>query len=185
MTFARITSSLSSHISRCHHRRLTSFSVDRQARGDDGHNLVTIVMHQYKTDLHGALEWISRLHDDLADTFLEAFQNMPSWGVPSLDAQVAIYVDGLGNWVRGNDTWSFEVRDRADRMGMLAHQLLFYRVNDISGRAVLKYRGIEWLDSYRSDPYRPHKLVDLSFCVDSAIPMITPYCIESVLLRVK
>jgi len=26
-----------------------------------------------------------------------------------IDADVAIYADGLGNWVRANDVWSFEV----------------------------------------------------------------------------
>jgi hypothetical protein len=70
---------------------------------------MTIVMHELKTSLDGALEWISRLHDDLVDTFLEEFQNVPSWNMSSLDMQVARYIDSLGNWVRANDTWSFEV----------------------------------------------------------------------------
>jgi hypothetical protein len=26
-----------------------------------------------------------------------------------VDREVRIYLDGLGNWVRANDTWSFEV----------------------------------------------------------------------------
>lgn len=77
----------------------------RHSRGDDGHNLVTIVMKEHSTDLNGALDWISNLHDDLVKEFLNAFKCLPS----SLDAQVATYVDGLGNWVRAGDCWSFEV----------------------------------------------------------------------------
>jgi hypothetical protein len=77
----------------------------RQARGDDGHNLVTIVMNERKIGLHAALQWISELHDELADEFMVAYKKLPS----SLDPDVATYADGLGNWVRGNDVWSFEV----------------------------------------------------------------------------
>ncbi|TDL15490.1 terpenoid synthase [Rickenella mellea] len=86
---------------------LCSYNVE-QARGDDGHNLVTIAKHELKTDLDGSLKWISKLHDNLADQFLADFANVPSFGDRDLDAQVATYVDGLGNWVRANDSWSFE-----------------------------------------------------------------------------
>ncbi|KAF8884017.1 terpenoid synthase [Infundibulicybe gibba] len=86
---------------------LCSYNVE-QARGDDGHNLVTIVMHEHKTTLEGALMWISRLHDDLVNVFLGEYENVPTWGLPALDAQVAEYIHGLGNWVRANDSWSFE-----------------------------------------------------------------------------
>ena len=80
----------------------------RQARGDDGHNLVKIVMHQYDMDAQGAINWISDLHDDIADEFLETWKSLPTFGGP-VDREIRIYADGLGNWVRANDTWSFEV----------------------------------------------------------------------------
>ena len=92
------------------HQCLTDDLIFRQARGDDSHNLVTIVMHERKCDLISALEWISDLHDGLVKTFLSTLKKVPSFGEQSLDNQVATYVDGLGNWVRANDTWSFEVR---------------------------------------------------------------------------
>ncbi|KAF8882266.1 isoprenoid synthase domain-containing protein [Infundibulicybe gibba] len=89
-------------------QRLTLACLD-MARGDDGHNLVRIVMHERGSTLEEALAWISRLHDDLAGTFLEEYKHVPSkWGSPALDAQVAEYVHGIGNWVRANDSWSFE-----------------------------------------------------------------------------
>ena len=88
--------------------RLTKECFARQARGDDGHNLVTIVMHQFQIDVQKAINWISRLHDDLAEQFLEEWTKIPTYGGP-IDREIRTYCDGLGNWVRGNDSWSFEV----------------------------------------------------------------------------
>ncbi|KAJ7049042.1 terpenoid synthase [Mycena amicta] len=87
---------------------LCSYNVE-QARGDDGHNLVTIVMHQYDLDVQQAMDWIGHLHDQIVDDFLQAFQELPTFGGPrALDRELRTYVDGLGNWVRANDAWSFE-----------------------------------------------------------------------------
>ncbi|KAE9390857.1 terpenoid synthase [Gymnopus androsaceus JB14] len=85
---------------------LCSYNVE-QARGDDGHNLVTIVMKQYNLDPQGAMDWISDLHDDIVDEFLETWRLLPTFGGP-IDREIRTYVDGLGNWVRANDSWSFE-----------------------------------------------------------------------------
>ncbi|KAL7282972.1 terpenoid synthase [Trametes coccinea BRFM310] len=85
---------------------ICSYNVE-QARGDDSHNIVTVVMRQFNTDIQGAMDWIARYHDRLVDQFLHHYANLPSWG-PEIDAQLRRYVDGLGNWVRANDCWSFE-----------------------------------------------------------------------------
>ena len=85
---------------------MCSYNVE-QARGDDRHNIVTIIMHQHGTDIHGAMEWIASCHQQLLEKFLEMFEDLPQW-TPEVDIQVARYVDGLGNWVRANDSWSFE-----------------------------------------------------------------------------
>lgn len=62
-------------------------------------------MHERKVELKAALQWISDLHDTLVDKFLEAYKKLPS----SMDPDVATYVNGFCNWVRGNEAWSFEV----------------------------------------------------------------------------
>ncbi|KAJ7737458.1 terpenoid synthase [Mycena maculata] len=85
---------------------LCSYNVE-QARGDDGHNIITVVMVQFKLDLDAVLDWISQFHDSLVAQFLMHARDIPSWG-PVLDPQVGLYIDGLGNWVRANDCWSFE-----------------------------------------------------------------------------
>ncbi|KAK7691188.1 hypothetical protein QCA50_006291 [Cerrena zonata] len=81
---------------------------NEQARGDEEHNLVTIVMREHKCSLTDAFTWISSLNDNVADTFLSVLKTVPSFGDRTIDEQVAFYIDGLRNWVRGNDTWSFE-----------------------------------------------------------------------------
>ncbi|KAJ7474115.1 terpenoid synthase [Mycena latifolia] len=85
---------------------LCSWNVE-QARGDDGHNLVRIVMHQYNMNPQQAMNWISDLHDEIVDEFLALWESIPTFG-GTLDREVRTYADGLGNWVRANDAWSFE-----------------------------------------------------------------------------
>ncbi|KAF9067338.1 terpenoid synthase [Rhodocollybia butyracea] len=83
-----------------------SYNIE-QARADDLHNLVTIVMNQHSLDVQGAMDWIGRCHEEIADRFLENYKNLPDWG-PIINPQIRSYCDGLGNWVRANDAWSFD-----------------------------------------------------------------------------
>ncbi|THH10180.1 hypothetical protein EW146_g8449 [Bondarzewia mesenterica] len=57
---------------------IVSYNLE-QARGDDGHNIVTIVMNQLKTDVAGAMKWIEEYHKGLEDKFNEAFDKVPKW----------------------------------------------------------------------------------------------------------
>ncbi|KAJ7247396.1 terpenoid synthase [Mycena haematopus] len=84
-----------------------SYNVE-QARGDDRHNLVAIVMRAQNLDLAHTLDWISSLHDSLVEKFLAAFRKVPHYNDRELDRQVTEFIHGLGNWVRGYDVWSFE-----------------------------------------------------------------------------
>jgi Delta6-protoilludene synthase len=87
----------------------THFAL-RQARGDDTHNFVRVVIDERQCNLTSALEWISDYHDNLAAEFLSLINDLPSFGSEIIDAQVRTYANGLGNWVRANEAWSFEVR---------------------------------------------------------------------------
>lgn len=64
-------------------------------------------MNELGTDAEGAMRWVKEHHKQLESRFIENFKKVPRWGGP-LDLQVARYCDGLGNWVRANDQWSFE-----------------------------------------------------------------------------
>lgn len=68
-------------------------------------------MHQFKLDPQAAMSYMSDLHHDIATQFLDEWNKIPTFGGP-LDLDVRTYCDGLGNWVRANDSWSFEVRFR-------------------------------------------------------------------------
>ncbi|KJA22852.1 hypothetical protein HYPSUDRAFT_138665 [Hypholoma sublateritium FD-334 SS-4] len=85
---------------------LCSYKVEHE-HGDDGHNLITVVMNQFKITPQEAMNYISDLHDKLAVQFLDEWKNIPTFGGP-LDLEVRTYCHGLGNWVRANDSWSFE-----------------------------------------------------------------------------
>ncbi|RDW85332.1 terpenoid synthase [Coleophoma cylindrospora] len=81
-----------------------------QSRGDEGHNLLTVVMQEHGLTLQEAFDWIGRLHNDLVSQFLKIYAEIPAFvsrcGI--LGPEVSSYVDALGNWVRANDSWSFE-----------------------------------------------------------------------------
>ena len=64
-------------------------------------------MHQFNVDVQEAFDKIGKWRQELTDQFLAAYGKLPSWG-PEIDAEVQRYVDGMGNWVRGNSAWSFE-----------------------------------------------------------------------------
>jgi hypothetical protein len=65
-------------------------------------------MHQHKIDIQGAMNWVYEYHKELEAKFMNLYENkFPKFGEP-VDAQLARYVDGIGNWVRANYEGSFE-----------------------------------------------------------------------------
>ncbi|KAI0292481.1 terpenoid synthase [Multifurca ochricompacta] len=86
---------------------IASYNIE-QARGDDNYNIITIVMHQNRIDIRGSVDLVYEYHKELEGKFMDIYENkIPKFGEP-VDEQLAQYVDGLGNWVRVNDQWSFE-----------------------------------------------------------------------------
>ncbi|KAF8549863.1 terpenoid synthase [Imleria badia] len=83
-----------------------SYNLERR-RGDDLHNVITCVMNEHHTDVNGAILWVQDYLVGAADRFHAAMAALPRWEEP-LNAQVKAYCDGLGQFVRGLDDWSFE-----------------------------------------------------------------------------
>ncbi|KAF8964509.1 terpenoid synthase [Flammula alnicola] len=77
------------------------------ARGLDGHNVITSIMHEYDLDLQGALYWLSGYAHRAVAKFQVDRRNLPSWGT-EVDKAVEEYVDRIGRCVRGYDAWSYE-----------------------------------------------------------------------------
>ncbi|KAF8970721.1 terpenoid synthase [Flammula alnicola] len=71
------------------------------------HNIITVIMHEHSLDLQGALDWLGVYADGVVSRFFCDLQRIPSWGC-DVDKRVQVYIDGLGQWVRGNDDWSCE-----------------------------------------------------------------------------
>ncbi|KAH9940764.1 terpenoid synthase [Epithele typhae] len=81
-----------------------------QAAGDDLHNVVTLIMHAQHVDLHAALAHAAALHAERARHVLDDLvPAIHALDVPAaVAADLAFYVDGVLNWPRGNDCWTFE-----------------------------------------------------------------------------
>ncbi|EIM82223.1 terpenoid synthase [Stereum hirsutum FP-91666 SS1] len=95
---------------------IVSYNIE-QARGDDSHNIVRIVMNELDTDVPRAMDWVAQRHTQLEREFFTALSELPTWGEP-IDGWVKEYVYGLGNWVRANDQWSFESQRYFGTKGM-------------------------------------------------------------------
>lgn len=85
---------------------LASYNVE-QSHGDDSHNIITVVMNEFGTDVNGAMLWAQDAHTKREQAFLAAMAALPEWGEP-LNSQVKQYCNGIGQLVRGNDDWGFE-----------------------------------------------------------------------------
>ncbi|KAG6877090.1 hypothetical protein C0993_010326 [Termitomyces sp. T159_Od127] len=85
---------------------LYSYNVE-QARGDGGHNLVTILMQHRHFTLTEAVKWIGDYALERVHSFLDDLNRVPFFG-EEYQADVKRYLNGLGNFVRANDCWHFE-----------------------------------------------------------------------------
>jgi hypothetical protein len=83
-----------------------SYNIE-QAAGHHAHNLVTVVMHEDSVSAQDALDWIGRLHAERLRKFDTVKAELRSWG-PEIDRDVARYIEGLAQGIRGIDSWSFE-----------------------------------------------------------------------------
>ncbi|KZS97424.1 terpenoid synthase [Sistotremastrum niveocremeum HHB9708] len=82
-----------------------SYNVE-QHHGNAGHNLITIIMNELDLSLDDTLLWVENFERETAAGFIKNIENVPSWG-PEIDAQVARFINGMGTWVAGNESWSF------------------------------------------------------------------------------
>ncbi|KAG5727529.1 Germacradienol/germacrene D synthase [Termitomyces sp. T112] len=82
-----------------------SYNVE-QSKGDT-HNMIPVVMNEEGLDLQSAIDFVGNMCRQSIDRFVEDRANLPSWG-PEIDKDVAVYVNGLADWIVGSLHWSFE-----------------------------------------------------------------------------
>lgn len=80
-----------------------------QASGNDHNSLITVVMLELGLEIGSAMGWAAAYHTKLKKRFIDGLAKIPSWG-PSTDILVKEYLDGLGNWVRASNVWSFDIQ---------------------------------------------------------------------------
>ncbi|KAG6879127.1 hypothetical protein C0992_005014 [Termitomyces sp. T32_za158] len=85
---------------------LYSYNVE-QARGDEDHNLVTVLMHHQHVTLNEAMTWIGNYASKRVQGVLNNLSHVPYFG-EEYQADLERYLNGLCNWVRANDSWHFE-----------------------------------------------------------------------------
>nr|WDV18262.1 sesquiterpene synthase [Ganoderma sinense] len=78
-----------------------------QATGHGKWNILSVAMHQFGLDLHGATEWVAQHHKEVEARFFDALARLPSFG-PAVGAELQEYVACVAAWPRGNDCWRFE-----------------------------------------------------------------------------
>ncbi|CCM04708.1 uncharacterized protein FIBRA_06895 [Fibroporia radiculosa] len=81
-----------------------SYNVE-QSRGDT-HNMIPILMVHQGLVLQDAIDYVGQLCAQTIDGFIENQQRIPSWS-PDIDREVALYVQGLQDWIVGSLHWSF------------------------------------------------------------------------------
>jgi hypothetical protein len=69
--------------------------------------MIVVLMREQGLNLQGAVDYIGRLCKCSIQRFEDNRDILPSWG-NELDRQVAIYVEGLQNWIVGSLHWSFD-----------------------------------------------------------------------------
>ncbi|PIL35634.1 terpene synthase [Ganoderma sinense ZZ0214-1] len=77
-----------------------------QSRGDT-HNLVCVLMNQNGVDRQEAIEQAGALWEKTLNWYFECRKAVPSWGA-EVDRAVALYIQGLDDWIIANAEWSFE-----------------------------------------------------------------------------
>jgi hypothetical protein len=83
------------------------YSYNRERAKGHTCNIVVVVMNEKGLDLQSAVDFVGDLCKKSIDRFIEDRKNIPSWG-DKIDRDVAVYVDGLANWIVGGLHWTFE-----------------------------------------------------------------------------
>ncbi|MEG4572472.1 hypothetical protein QUA56_07195 [Microcoleus sp. N3A4] len=83
------------------------FSVEKEIREGQTHNLVLILQHEYQIPFLEAIERAAEIHDAEVRTFIELSAQLPSFGA-EVDAELQRYISGLRSWMRGCLDWYLE-----------------------------------------------------------------------------
>ncbi len=69
--------------------------------------MITVVMHQDNLDVQAAVDFVWAKAKEAHERFTENKKELPSWDEQT-DKDVAVYIDGLMDWMVGYVHWSFK-----------------------------------------------------------------------------
>lgn len=78
--------------------------------------MICVVMNEEGLDLQSAVDFVGDMCKQSIDRFNEEQSRLPSWG-PEIDRDVAVYVNGLADWIVGSLHWSFETERYFSKSG--------------------------------------------------------------------
>jgi 5-epi-alpha-selinene synthase len=81
------------------------FSVSRELKSQDVHNLVIILHKRHKMPLEYAVQHVAEMHNLEVKKLLALQSSLPSFG-ENLDHELAKYISMVNSWIRGNLDWS-------------------------------------------------------------------------------
>ena len=69
--------------------------------------MIAVLMFNLKYDMSEALQWLSSRHRELVEETLQCVNEEIPWKLGT-GTEIALYVEGLLNWVRAENSWAFE-----------------------------------------------------------------------------
>lgn len=109
------------------------------SRGLDGHNVVTVIMKEYRVDLQAALYWLSGYATKTISKFLTDKRKLPLWG-PDVDVAVHEFFERVGRCVRGYDAWSYETNRYYGKSGLKIQETRKIMLQPRDGAYITKER---------------------------------------------
>lgn len=80
------------------------FSLYKEIKRGDVHNLVLIIQHQYQLHLQESIDRSIKLYNSQMQAFIDLEQHLPSFGT-SVDCELTRYVSVLRSMMRGHLDW--------------------------------------------------------------------------------
>ncbi|ATL46296.1 hypothetical protein COR50_03415 [Chitinophaga caeni] len=82
------------------------FSLAKELKHHDVHNLVIALQHEHQSSLDEAIAKAAVMHDAEVQKFINTSLHLPNFG-PALNIELERYIDILRSWMRANLDWSF------------------------------------------------------------------------------
>lgn len=95
---------------------MLSYSKE-QAIGDEEHNIVTVLINQYRLTVQEAMDKTGDLADKKMDKFCDLYLQVPRY-VGLIDLDIQKLVDGMAQCVSGVMHWSYESQRYFDQRDM-------------------------------------------------------------------